>query len=109
MRMRPAGRAWLGLSAYVIGVDSYLIYKETRQQEGYCTMSTAFEDALRHPVRRWPVVAAWGLLTVHLFDSVIPVNVRKYEPIGVLGKKVGRYIGGIGLLADDEALWYGDA
>ena len=73
--MRPAVVAWAGLAAYITAVDALLIHGEHQGREGYCTMSTAFEEALRHPMKRWPVAVAWGLVTLHLFDAWIPVSI----------------------------------
>ena len=87
---RPASLAWAGLIVYVVLIDSYLIAQETRGKEGYCTMSTAFKDALRHPIKRLPLLAAWAILTLHLFPILYPERYHKYEPITL----AGRYISG---------------
>lgn len=89
--MSAASKAWVGLAAYVIVVDSALVFLEQRNSEAYFTMSTAFENALRHPVKRWPVIASWAILTVHLFDLVLPDDVRRFEPIGVFGRTLSGF------------------
>lgn len=65
-----AKHAWLGLAGYVVLADAYLIRR--RRQ----TMSAAFYEAVRHPVRRWPVVAAWAYLTLHLFGRTAGLERR---------------------------------
>jgi hypothetical protein len=30
------------------------------------TLTAAFHRAVQHPVRRWPVIAAWATVTSHL-------------------------------------------
>lgn len=88
--MRPAGWCWVGLAIYVTLADAILIYGRKAGMEGYCTMSQAFEDALHHPVRRWPVVIAWSLVTFHLFDAWLPDSVQRIDPIGWAGSVMVR-------------------
>lgn len=60
--MRSEGTyAWLGLSAYVVAYDLWAI------RTGHQTLSSAFYEAVKHPQRRWLVVASWAYLTAHLF------------------------------------------
>lgn len=89
--MSAASKAWVGLAVYVIVVDSVLIFLEQKDGQVYFTMSTAFENALKHPVKRWPTTVSWVILTVHLFDLVLPENVRRFEPIGVLGRTLSGF------------------
>lgn len=106
-KLRPATKAWVGLTAYVVIADTYLIYQETKHREGYCTMSTAFEDALRHPAKRWPVSISWALLTLHLFDLVLPEKLKPYEPITGIGRLVTeRLRRDSDLFEGDEVLWF---
>lgn len=70
--MRPAGWAWIALAGYVAVVDSLLLRKHKKYGLPYCSMSEAFGDALRHPVRRWPVTTVWTILTLHLFGCLLP-------------------------------------
>ena len=86
MKLRPAGRAWLGLVIYVIAADSYLIIQERRGNVRYYTMSSGFRDALKHPIKRWWMILIWIFLTFHLFDFFFPEPIRKFEPIGVSGR-----------------------
>jgi len=86
-KLRPAGWCWLGLSIYVVTADTFLIVQERKGKEQYCTMSTSFRYALAHPIKRWPVILIWGLVTFHLFDWFFPEQIRKYEPIRAIGKK----------------------
>ena len=77
---KPASYAWTGLVGYVIVADVVLVTFERKGLEGFGTMSSAFRDSLAHPVKRWPVIVAWGLLTFHLFDFFFPERVRRVEP-----------------------------
>lgn len=53
-------------------------------------MSTVFGDALSHPIKRWPVIGTWGLLTAHLFANLLPIpeGIKKYDPIGWAAKLI---------------------
>lgn len=64
MKLRPSTWGWLGLATYVVGWD--LLAPET--------LSQGFEDAWRHPRRRWQLLAAWVFVTAHLF-VVLPKRV----------------------------------
>lgn len=59
--MRSGTKAWIGLTVYVAGYD---LWAAVRGEE---TLSTAFYRAVRHPVRRFPLVLLWAYLTAHLF------------------------------------------
>lgn len=61
---RTSRNAWLGLAAYVAAYDTWAI------ATGRETLSTAFHRASRHPVARWPVVAAVGVTVVHLYGRL---------------------------------------
>lgn len=51
---------WMVLGAAVVAVDAYaIVYKSP-------TLTSAFRTALRHPIRRWFVLAAWLTLSSHL-------------------------------------------
>jgi hypothetical protein len=80
-RLSPAAKAWIGLTAYVVAADGFLIYREVQGSQNYYTMSTAFETALRHPIKRWPVGLLWTLLTLHLFDVVFPDSWKQHDPL----------------------------
>ena len=90
--MQPAVKAWIMLAIYVIVVDTVLIVGEQKGREDFFTMSTAFENALRHPVKRWPVILLWGFLTLHLFDIILPENVKRYEPVTLVGRKISEFL-----------------
>lgn len=62
-KLRPSTKGWLGLAAYVTLWD--LLASET--------LSAGFADAVKHPRRRWQVVAAWVFITAHLF-SILPAK-----------------------------------
>ncbi len=49
-------------------------------------MSGVFADALRHPRKRWPVIAAAGLVNAHLFGVFIPKGLHPLDPIGHLAR-----------------------
>lgn len=71
---------------FVLCADYWLI------RNGHDTMSVVFGDSVVHPVRRWYVMAAWGILTVHLFanvaDGLFPDTWKRYDPIGALARQV---------------------
>lgn len=70
--MRRAGTwGWIGLTAYVTLWDSFANE----------TLSGAFKRAVLHPRARWPVIAAWGVTTAHLFKVLPP----RADPIARLG------------------------
>lgn len=73
MKLRPSTKGWLGLAAYVAAWD--LLAPET--------LSQGFEDAWRHPKRRWQVVAAWVFITAHLFVVLPP----RLDPLRKLGRR----------------------
>lgn len=70
-----AVRAWLGLAAYVFVVDVAL------GVTGHEYMTDAWRKALKHPVHRVLVIAAWGFTTKHLFfRNFLP----KVDPFGAI-------------------------
>jgi hypothetical protein len=87
-RHRPASLAWFGLVSYVVVVDVYLITQEINGRDGYSTMSTVFKEAVRHPVKRFPLLLAWATLTLHLFPILYPERYYKYEPITFIGRHI---------------------
>lgn len=83
--MRPGGWAWVGLAGGVLFTDIALIKTEN------ATMSEVFGDSLKHPVKRWPVMVAWTILTLHLFGNLIPKWfswVKQFDPIGALARLI---------------------
>lgn len=92
MRLRPSGWAWFGLASYVAVVDAILLRLKKTHGEPYCSMSEGFGDALAHPAKRWPVIAIWSILTVHLFGHFIPQRLEKIkslDPLGFIARQVG--------------------
>jgi hypothetical protein len=85
VKIRAGGWAWIGLTGYVLAADTALI------RNGRETMSTVFGDSITNPIRRWPVMAAWGLLTVHLFSKVLPGSdkLRRVDPLGIAARAIG--------------------
>ncbi len=51
---------WLWLAAAVIAIDAVQIAR------GAPTLSAAHQRAVKHPLRRWPVLAVWLVLGSHL-------------------------------------------
>lgn len=88
MSVKPAHYAWFGLVVYITAVDIALVSLEGRGKEEFYTMSTAFRSGLAHPVHRWPLIVAWTLLTLHLFDFFFPEKVRQYDPVRLVGGRV---------------------
>jgi hypothetical protein len=73
----------VGLAGAVATADVLLI------RFGKATMSEVFGDALRHPARRWTVIAAWVVLSLHLFGNILPrfaTPIKRYDPIGALAR-----------------------
>lgn len=72
-RLRPGTKGWIGCALYVLAFDS--LSNET--------MSTSFRDAVKHPRRRWHLLVAWTLLTLHLtterFDVLRQISRRIYR------------------------------
>ncbi len=62
--MSDGDRAWIVLAAYVLVYDTIALHR------GRETMSASYTRALGSPSRRWPTIAAWALLTGHLFDAL---------------------------------------
>jgi hypothetical protein len=91
MKLRPAGYAWLNLTIYVVVTDVFLVIQEARGKENYYTMSSAFRYALMHPVKRWPIILIWFMVTFHLFDFFFPEKVRRFEPLGMAGRLVAPF------------------
>lgn len=58
------------LAAGIAAYDLFLI------ASGVPTLSESFATAVRNPVRRWPTVCSWAIVSAHLF-SAIP---RRYDP-----------------------------
>lgn len=88
MNLQPPHYAWLGLTAYIVTADIILISFERRGKDGFYTMSTAFRSGLAHPIHRWPLIVAWTLLTLHLFDFFFPEKVRQCDPMRLVGDRV---------------------
>lgn len=91
-KIKPCGWAWIGLVGYVTIVDVILLRMEKHYGEPFNSMSEGFGRSLRHPIRRWPVIAAWVAVTVHLFGAIIPKRFEglKYvDPVGILARFLG--------------------
>lgn len=77
MTRRVSGAwGWLGLAGFVFAYDTIVL------AHGQETLTSAFGRAMQHPVRRWPVVALWGVTTLHLF-GVLP---RSADPFHLYAK-----------------------
>lgn len=71
VKLTPGGKAWIGLTAYVVAYDAYAVASKND------TLSTAFYQSVAHPKKRWPVIVVWVYLTCHLF-KIVP---EKYDPL----------------------------
>lgn len=82
----PGAWGWAGLWAFVAGYDIWAIRNDKP------TLSETFGVALKHPIKRWPVMLAWGGLTLHLFAELLPEEVRKrlapVDPLGQLARLI---------------------
>ena len=82
-KLRPGGWCWVGLAGSVTAADVLLI------RFGKATMSEVFGDALKHPGRRWLVLSAWAVLTLHLFGNILPRiahPIKRFDPIGAVAR-----------------------
>jgi hypothetical protein len=57
-------RAWLGVLCYVVAYDAWAMI------HGRETLSHSYYRAIQHPLRRWPTVLVWAVLTLHLFHLI---------------------------------------
>lgn len=81
---------WIGLTVYVLAVDS-IAWRRNNE-----TMSVAFGKGLQHPKARWATMAAWGVVTAHLFWR-LPLPLQNQIKSAVLhGMKEGT-IGNTGI------------
>lgn len=69
--MTEGDTAWAGLLAYVIAYDLWAM------TQGRETLSASYYRAIQHPLRRWPTVLLWLVLTLHLF-RIIP---ERFDPL----------------------------
>lgn len=77
-KVQPGGWAWIGLVVYVVIADALLIWRKKS------SMSKVFNAATVHPVRRWPVIVAWGILTIHLFEHFFPRWLTRIDPLAAI-------------------------
>lgn len=70
-KLTEGERAWFGLVFYIV---SYDVWAARNQKE---TLSMAFYNSLKHPIRRWPVILIWVYITAHLF-KFLP---ERYDPL----------------------------
>jgi len=68
---------WLLLLAVVVAWDVVAL-----RTEKVDTLSGAFYKALQSPVRRWPTVLVWAVLTMHLFQW--PKFLKRLDPFQFL-------------------------
>jgi hypothetical protein len=57
---KPSRSPWLYLAGAVVAIDAVALVSKTP------TLTASFRRAVKHPTRRWPVLAAWVILTSHL-------------------------------------------
>lgn len=61
------GAVGWGLLAGYIG-----LYDTWALRTGRETLSSAFGRTIRHPVKRWPILVVYTVITLHLFDRLPP-------------------------------------
>jgi hypothetical protein len=83
-KLRPGGWAWIGLGVGIASADYWLL------RNGHDPMSAVFGDAIQHPIKRWPVVAAWTYITLHLFGRWLPKRFKLYrlDPLGLAANHI---------------------
>jgi len=85
-RMRAGAWGWVGLWGYIVTYDAWLIRRRK------ATLSEVFGEAVRHPVKRWPVMVAWVAVTLHLFSELIPEPMKRrlapIDPIAAMGRLI---------------------
>lgn len=87
IRIRAGGYAWIATATGVSFMDCLLIYKHKS------TMSEVFGEALKHPLKRWPVIVAWTILTIHLFSCICPkwvLKLKKLDPMTILAEVLNK-------------------
>lgn len=77
MALRSGTKAWMGLAAYVLLWDLWAVKSKKE------TLSQAFCNGLKHPIKRWRIIALWAYITAHLFTWIPP----KYDPLRCIGAK----------------------
>lgn len=89
-KVKPGGWCWLIMATQVSAMDFWLIYKQKS------TMSEVFGAALRHPLRRWPIILSWTILTLHLFSCIMPIwmtKLKHIDPIGIAARGLNHHFG----------------
>lgn len=82
-RLSPGAAGWVGVGAVVV-VAELLDEK---------TMSEAFRAAAKHPAGRPVMLAAWAVLTAHLF-GILPPHRDPIHQFGNLMMLKGRHVNG---------------
>lgn len=59
----PSTAGWVGLVGYIIAADVIL------DRNDWPLLSTSARLALRHRHHRWPIMATWLVLSVHLMTD----------------------------------------
>lgn len=78
MKTKTSELGWIGLATYVALYDVAAVLTSNE------TLSSGFARALRHPLKRASIIAAWAVLTAHLFD-LIP---ERLDPISGLARGI---------------------
>jgi len=77
--------AWVGLTAYVVAADAALIATDN------ATLSETFETSVMHPIRRYPVILLWAVVTAHLMCPR-HLKLKKADPIHQVGRAAKRLL-----------------
>lgn len=71
---------WVILAGYIAAYDTWAM------KTGRETLSSAFGRSIRHPIKRWPTLLVYGVVSLHLFNR-LPVWL---DPLHQYGRVIGR-------------------
>ena len=71
---------WAALAGYIAAYDTWAL------KTGRETLSSAFGRSLRHPIKRWPTLLLYGIVSLHLFNR-LP---EWLDPLHQYGRVIGK-------------------